>query len=241
MANVTSLREVWHDVQPILAAFYKDFGDFVLGGFDYTEARDKFPAMFDNALASSRRIELIVTELRDFARFSPKEQMAAVDANAVVESAVVLVSNMIKKATDHFVVQPGTSLPPVFGNRQRIEQVVINLIQNACRALSSREKSVTVTTRHVSGTKTVIIEVDDEGAGIPEEDLKHLGDPFFTTNRGAGGMGLGLWVSFNIVHEHGGTLTFSSKKGQGTRATLALPVLPAQGHAENPSAATQEG
>jgi polar amino acid transport system substrate-binding protein len=150
--------------------------------------------------------------------------MAAVDANAVVESAVLLLSNMIRKSTDRFSVSHGVDLPPVLGNRQRIEQVVINLLQNASRSLPSRDKGIFVSTSFSPESKAVLIEVRDEGNGIPEEDLKHLGDPFFTTNRASGSMGLGLWVSFNIVHEHGGTLTFFSKEGEGTRAVLSLPV-----------------
>ena len=223
MSNVSSLAAVWHSVQPILDRFSEDFGDFVLGGFDYFESRDKLPRMFANALASSKRIELIVTELRDFARYSPSEKMTAVDVNAVVKSAVILVTNMVQKHTDHFTVDYGTDLPAVIGNSQRIEQVVINLIHNACQSLPNRAKGVHVRTSFSAQAQTVQIEVRDEGVGIPEEDLRHLGDPFFTSKRAIGGMGLGLWISFNIAHEHGGTLTFSSKPGEGASAVLAIP------------------
>ena len=225
MSNVAALADVWESVRPILERFNADFGDFVLGGYEYSESRDKIPEMFRNALASSKRIQVIVDELRDFARSSPAEKMAAVDIGAVVESAVLLVSNMVNKATDAFDVACAPQLPAVLGNHQRIEQVVINLIQNACRAIPSRDKRISVSTAYAQDSNMVIVEVCDEGKGIPEDDLRHLGDPFFTTNRSAGGMGLGLWVSFNIVHEHGGTLTFQSKLGEGTRAVLALPVM----------------
>jgi C4-dicarboxylate-specific signal transduction histidine kinase/putative methionine-R-sulfoxide reductase with GAF domain len=223
MSNVSSLAAVWHSVQPILDRFSEDFGDFVLGGFDYFESRDKLPRMFANALANSKRIELIVTELRDFARYSPSEKMTAVDVNAVVKSAVILVTNMVQKHTDQFTVDYGTDLPAVIGNSQRIEQVVINLIHNACQSLPNRAKGVHVRTSFSAQSQTVQIEVHDEGVGIPEEDLRHLGDPFFTSKRAIGGMGLGLWISFNIAHEHGGTLTFSSKLGEGASAVLAIP------------------
>jgi len=179
--------------------------------------------MFANALASSKRIELIVTELRDFARYSPSEKMTAVDVNAVVKSAVILVTNMVQKHTDQFTVEYGTDLPAVIGNSQRIEQVVINLIHNACQSLPDRTKGVYVRTSFSAQSQTVQVEVCDEGAGIPEEDLRHLGDPFFTSKRAIGGMGLGLWISFNIAHEHGGTLTFSSKPREGVSAILAIP------------------
>ena len=225
MSNVTALSEVWEGTRPILDRFYEDFGDFVLGGFEYSECRDKLPDMFSNALANSKRIEVIVTELRDFARHSPRESMTPVDVNSVVGSAIVLMTNMVKKSTDHFSVAYGDGMPPVLGNFQRIEQVVINLIQNACQALTTRDGAVNVATSHDPASGLVVIEVCDEGTGIPEENLKQLGTPFFTTKRGGEGMGLGLWISTNIVHEHGGTLTFSAREGGGTRAVLALPAI----------------
>ena len=117
-----------------------------------------------------------------------------------------------------------TDLPAVIGNFQRIEQVVINLIQNACQSLPNRERSVTVATYHDEPAERVVIEVRDEGVGISEENMKQMGTPFFTTKRGAEGMGLGLWISSNNAHEHGGTLTFSSREGGGTSAILSLPA-----------------
>ncbi len=229
MSNVSVLSGVWDDVRPILDRFYGDFGDFVLGGFDYTECRDKLPYMYASALASSKRIELIVNELRDFARNSANERMAATDLNGVVHSAVILMSSLIKKHTDRFCVEPGEHLPSVTGNFQRIEQVVVNLIQNACQSLPDRSRGVTVTTRHEKSLGMVVIEVSDEGAGIAEKHIKQMGTPFFTTKPGAEGTGLGLWISSNIVHEHGGTLTFSSRQGEGTRVVLSLPANGEQG------------
>jgi len=226
MANVGALAEVWQSVQPILDHFEKDFGDFVLGGFEYSESRDKFPEMFSNVLVNSKRIELIVNELRDFARYSPQDKMAAMDVNAVVQSASILVSNLTRKHTEHFVLEYGVHLPPVQGNYQRLEQVVINLVQNACQSLPDRSRSVSVSTSYDAGSDQVRLEVRDEGVGIPAKDLIHLGDPFFTSKRGLGGMGLGLWISFNIVREHGGTLSFTSEEGAGTCAVVVLPAAP---------------
>lgn len=232
MSNITALSGVWESVEPILDKFYNEFGDFVLGGFEYSECRSKMPGMFANALTSSRRIEAIVKELRDFSRFSPNEKMMAMDINAVLKSAVILLSNMIEKATDRLVIEYGAQLPPVLGNFQRIEQVLINLIQNACRALPSRDRGIFISTWYSPELQAVQFMVRDEGVGIPEKNMKHLGDPFFTTNRAAGGTGLGLWVSLNIVQEHGGTLTFHPNKGEGVLAILTLPIQRNKGFVE---------
>ena len=69
-----------------------------------------------------------------------------------------------------------------------------------------------------------MIKVIDTGVGIPDDDLKHIIDPFFTTKRDSGGTGLGLSIAFNIVKDHGGQLLFDSKVGKGTSATVILPV-----------------
>ena len=72
--------------------------------------------------------------------------------------------------------------------------------------------------------RSIVVEVEDEGTGIPSEMLSHITDPFFTTKSDSGGLGLGLSISSKIVKEHGGTLTFTSEPGKGTKAEIVLPV-----------------
>jgi polar amino acid transport system substrate-binding protein len=115
-------------------------------------------------------------------------------------------------------------LPTIRGNAQRIEQVVINLILNACQAFDDPEKGIALATRYDHDKGLVICTCRDEGEGIAPEHLPRLTDPFFTTKREQGGTGLGLSVSATIVQQHGGTLEFNSSPGQGTTATLSLPV-----------------
>ncbi len=225
LSNATALRHLWADALPVLERFYAEYGDFVLAGNDYTQWRNRVPGMIASVVENSNRIKVIVQELRDFARHSPTDRQESVDVNAVVRSAHVLVSSMAEKCTNRFVVNAAPGLPPVKGNFQRLEQVLINLIQNACQALPSRDRAISVTTRCDQGRGVVEILVSDEGTGISEEDLKHILDPFYTTKRGAGGMGLGLWITSNIVHEHGGTLTFRSRLGAGTTVSVSLPAL----------------
>jgi len=131
---------------------------------------------------------------------------------------------MIKKSTDRSPVEYGENLPYVKGHFQRLEHVVINLIQNACQTLPDRERGIFLSTRCVPSQDVVLIEVRDEGLGIPPEQLGHITDPFFTTQRHSGHIGLGLWVSATIIHQHGGALEFSSVPGVGTTATIRLPA-----------------
>ena len=115
-------------------------------------------------------------------------------------------------------------MPVIDGNAQRIEQVVINLILNACQALASREKSVFVRTFYDPSSETLGLEVIDQGCGVDNDSLNRLMDPFFTTKREQGGTGLGLSVSSGIVQAHNGQLHFASELGSGTRVTLLLPL-----------------
>ena len=105
-----------------------------------------------------------------------------------------------------------------------MEQVVINLITNSCQSLEDKEKAVDITTSYDKKSETVKIEVIDEGAGIPPENLKHIFDPFFTTKRDIEGTGLGLSISYNIIKDHEGELKLTSQQGKKTTAVINVPV-----------------
>jgi PAS domain S-box-containing protein len=224
MLNTPVLSEAWESIKPIMERYYKEEGDFLMGGLNYSEMRDHVPVLFSGILDGCKRIKNIVQELRDFARRHPAELKEEVDINEVVNSALTLVSNMVKKSTEHFTVEFGTNIPKLKGNFQRLEQVVINLIQNSCQSLPDRDKNITVSTNFNEENRVIVIKVKDEGAGIPQEELKHIMDPFFTTKRDSGGTGLGLSISSTIVDEHGGTLEIISQVGTGTEAIVTLPV-----------------
>ena len=115
-------------------------------------------------------------------------------------------------------------LPPVRGVRQRIEQILINLIGNACQALQEGNATIEVCTRIRPDGEQVAVMVRDYGTGIAPEHLERITDPFFTTRREVGGTGLGLSLSARMAKEHGGSLEFASALGKGTTVTLVLPV-----------------
>ena len=99
----------------------------------------------------------------------------------------------------------------------------MNLVVNACQALTDRGQAVKVTTSHDLERNQVLLVVEDEGAGIAEHNLPHITDPFFTTKRDKRGTGLGLSITSSIVREHEGTMSFSSRRGQGTKVIVSLP------------------
>lgn len=235
LLNLPVLRDAYADAEPILEAHYRTHGDFPFGGLPYSRMREELPCMIDDMQEGTRRIKRIVGDLKDFARQGGDEQGESIDLNAVVGTAIRLVDSSIRKATRRFATHYAEDLPAIEGNAQRIEQVVINLVLNACQALQDPAQGIQLTTRHDSGTGRVVLEVRDEGRGIEPESMNRLTDPFFTTRRECGGTGLGLSVSAGIVREHHGTLTFESSPGEGTTVTLALPVPPQPPPAEAPS------
>jgi PAS domain S-box-containing protein len=224
MLNTPLLLEAWESSKPILEEYYEKNGDFIIGGMRYTEMRENIPVLFSGIVDGSKRIKQIVEDLRNFARRETSDMTQSVDVNAVLKSAATLLSNMIMKSTNLFSVEYGNPLPLLKGNFQRLEQVIINLIQNACQALRDTRKSILVATSYDEKKQGIIIRVEDEGVGIPPEILPHITDSFFTTKHESGGIGLGLSISSRIVKEHGGALTFESEVQKGTKAEIFLPL-----------------
>lgn len=213
---------------PILQEHYKHNGDFPLGVLNFSEMRHELPLLFEEMLESANRIKRIVNDLKDFSRNDTPLLDESVDMNEVAQAAVRLLGNSIKNSTDRFQTEYADSLPIVKGNFQRIEQVVINLIMNACQSLISKTNAVKVRTYYDSENNRNCLVVQDEGRGIDQEIMPYITDPFFTTKRESGGTGLGLSVTSRIVQDHGGILDFHSPLGRGTTVTLALPAVLAQ-------------
>jgi polar amino acid transport system substrate-binding protein len=225
LLNMPFLKDVYLDSAEMLEQRYLEHGDFMLGGLRYSAMREELPGMLDEMLEGARRIKRIVEDLKDFARQEDAPRLEPLDLNAVARTALRLVDNSIRKATHRVEVAYAEDLPKVRGNAQRIEQVIVNLVLNACQALPDSGRGIRVSTQHEPGKSAVLLAVEDDGVGIPAENLSRLTDPFFTTKRESGGTGLGLSVSAGIVKEHGGSLQFSSRPGAGTTVVLSLPAI----------------
>jgi PAS domain S-box-containing protein len=222
--NTPTLLEAWESIMPILEEYYEKNGDFIIGGLNYTEMREKIPILFSGILDGSKRIMQLVEDLKKFVRKDTSDMTQSVDINAVLKSAISLISNIINKSTSHFSVEYGKNLPLLSANFQRLEQVFINLIQNACQALPDSKRGIFVSTYWDEAMSNIVVNVKDEGVGIASEILAQITDPFFTTKHDSGGVGLGLSISSRIIEEHGGRMTFVSETGKGTTAEVILPV-----------------
>ncbi|MBD3318087.1 MAG: PAS domain S-box protein [Chitinivibrionales bacterium] len=215
------LRKAWETIMPIVEERFTDLDTPCMGTNTYTEFAGTMDYLLRSIEDGASRIKRIVTDLKEYARLDNSKTDEEVDVNKIVESAVNLMGSHIKKQTKSFSLSLSDIPAPCKGNFQRLEQVMINLIQNACDALTTNEQPI-----HVSTTvsdKTVDVVVHDEGKGIPKDLISKVQDPFFTTKRDSGGTGLGLSVTAGIIQEHGGTIDIESKTGFGSTVTVKIP------------------
>jgi PAS domain S-box-containing protein len=225
LLNIQLFSKIWKDITPILDEYYTENGDFSIAGMLYSTSKEKIGQLLDGVLKGSERIQNITKNLTEYARADSNTLNEPVEINKVVEVAILIAGNLIKKSTNNFKIEYGKNLPLIRGNAQQLEQVVINLINNACQSLKDPSAEIKISTYYNPQRNRVRVKVEDQGIGIKPEDLKYIMDPFFTTKRDMGGTGLGLSVSFNIVKSHGGTLILSSKPGQGTTARVSFPAV----------------
>ncbi|MBF0471952.1 MAG: PAS domain S-box protein, partial [Gammaproteobacteria bacterium] len=176
---------IWQDTLPILREFQRDNGDFSLGGLSFSKEGESIRELVNEIVANSRRIEAIVANLKHLGRDSYEEPRVAVDINQIILAAERVIASTIRKHTDHWKLQLAPDLPPLQGNPQQLEQVMINLIMNALQALPDRNSGVRISTRlesKIQGEEAaLLIEVEDDGEGIEAEDLPRVTEPFFTT------------------------------------------------------------
>lgn len=174
---------------------------------------------------SSLRCGEIVRNLLAFVRES-RGKRRAIDVSAAAKSAIALTSYKLRKAENiTLTYNPADYLPPVMVDFHQIEQILVNLIQNACDALSQRsgEKKIEIGMYHHASS--VFLTVSDNGPGIAAELTSKIFEPFFTTKEEGQGTGLGLAICRRIAADHGGNITCSSVPGISTKFTLELPIV----------------
>ncbi|GAB4337844.1 MAG: hypothetical protein Kow0037_21260 [Calditrichia bacterium] len=171
------------------------------------------------------RIKSVISSLKDYARKERQTSSRHLSVNEVVESSLSLLNPLLKQHQPELLLELSPDLPTVPGNFVRLEQVCVNLLQNAVQWKKDCEKLwLQIKTTLLSSGKLIGLYIQDNGQGIPEEDLNKIFEPFFTNRREKGGTGLGLSVSYQIVRQHGGLLKAWSRPGLGSRFLLALPT-----------------
>ncbi len=176
----------------------------------------------------SQRVARIARGLLSFARQSPGDR-GLLDLNGVVEDTLLLLEKQVSKEGIAVRRSLAPDLPPMQGDPNALQQVVLNLLTNARDAMRDGGE-IRIETGTVTGRPGWLrLVVADNGPGIPLDRLPKIFDPFYTTK--AQGTGLGLSVSYGIVREHQGTIDVQSRPGKGTTFTLTFPVVVSEDHA----------
>ena len=193
-------------------------------GMTYQQFRDDLDKLLDNMEHGSQRITSIVNELKHYVRGSEEERRVE-RIETVVSRAMTLVGKQVRKMVRQLDVDMTAGLCPLFMDPGKIEQVVVNLLINAAQAADKQDSWVKLSVRpHQKRPNVVVMEVSDNGSGIPAENLHRIFEPFFTSKGRDAGTGLGLSICQRIVEEHGGHIGVTSQPGEGTCFTVELPA-----------------
>src|SRR3990170_4420018 len=210
-----------HEIRNPLVAI-RTFTQLLPERYNDAEFRDGFQGL---ALKEVDRICGLINDLLSFARPSTPN-VSAEDINEIVEGIVRILETEAREKEVQIYRRLASSLPKIFIDKEQIKQVSMNIILNALQSIEGRgvvEVSTRLFTKNHSD-QYIQIEIRDSGAGIPGGDLENIFNPFFTTKKDGGG--LGLSISHQIVQEHGGYIVVESKVGKGTTFFLNLPVRP---------------
>jgi C4-dicarboxylate-specific signal transduction histidine kinase len=230
MTNADHFGEIWNDACKLLDKLDDEYKRVQVGGVSFSDLGMVAPKLIKGIYDGSRRIENIVGNLRDFARYDRGDLYEKVDVNKAVRAACNILDSHIKKHTDNYYLSCRDDIPFIKGNSQQIEQVVVNLIMNSLQALTDRESCVIVSTYSDNRNDQVMIKVEDEGTGRSELIMERITEAFFTTKIESGGTGLGLSISYAIIKDHKGSLEFTSEQNKRTVALIKLPACSDDGN-----------
>jgi signal transduction histidine kinase len=178
------------------------------------------PSLMNESREGITRVRKIVQDLKDFSHVDTKQDWEWSDLHKGIDSTLNIVNNEIKYKAE--VVKQYGGLPEVQCVPSELNQVFMNLLVNAAHAVDKTRGTITIRTG-AQGNEAWV-EIEDDGCGIPRENLSRIFDPFFTTKAVGKGTGLGLSLSYGIVQKHGGRLEVDSEPGRGTRFRVTLPV-----------------
>ena len=212
------MRGIAHEVKNPLAG--------ILGYAQLTlrklEPDSPFRKNLDVIEKETRRCTEIISNLLKFAR-QEKSTTKLTDINEVVEAALTIVDHQLTINDVTITKELAPDLPEIEASANQLQQVIMNFAINAQQAIGEASGNLVVRTR--KGDDAIIIEVEDDGPGIPMEIRGNIFEPFFTTKRAGDGTGLGLSVTYGIVKDHGGDLRIEDPPGGGTRFVVSLPLI----------------
>jgi two-component system NtrC family sensor kinase len=185
-----------------------------------TPESDRRKQILEKIQKQTFRAAEIVNGLLNFSRLNGSE-FKNLDINQLIQDSLSLLAHQLQINNIKVESRLDDSLPPVYGNTAKLQQVFINLFLNARDAMPNGGG---LTVQTAMNESMIIVDISDTGVGISEENIKRIFDPFFTTKSIGKGTGLGLAVTYGIIQEHGGRIFVDSAPGQGTRFRLKFPT-----------------
>ncbi|MBD3422249.1 MAG: GHKL domain-containing protein [Chitinivibrionales bacterium] len=223
--NADALQRSWKEIVPILDEYVLDHGEFCVGEMSYGEIREEFPRALQRTSRNSERIEHIVGDLRRFAQKEEHVDSEPVDINQTIRNAAAMIEHTLRSNARNVKFELCADLPRVSGSARRLEQVIVNLLNNARQALLNPQDEILISTSLDKASNTILLVVKDKGRGMDKRMLQAAQKPFFSTKQTSGGMGLGLSICKRLVELHGGRMQIESEQGRGTCVTIRLPCV----------------
>jgi signal transduction histidine kinase len=224
MLSTDILREVWDEIWPLVESQYQQNDRFTIHGENKDSLNQNVLGLFDNILSGSERISKTITAIRDFIRDDTGDKKVVFDIQKTMQSAISITDALIKRCCDNFQYVCDPQISFVYGYQRQIQQAFINLITNACQALTEKSQKISIAVSVLEESQMVCMSITDEGEGIAPENMNFLFDPFYTTRRAQGHLGLGLSATYTILKKHGGSIDFTSHHGFETKVTVKLPI-----------------
>ena len=214
-----TLRAAVAPDRPDLADRFADLSEEI----DLPYIRENLAGILASTRQGVQRVASIVQNLRGFARLD-QAAVDRVDLRKVVDLSLEMVGQRLAKKQIE-VVRMHEEVPPVLCTVAQVNQVVLNLLVNALQAIeAARPDGGRITVRTRAQPPDAVIEVEDNGVGIPPDALARIFEPFYTSKPVGQGTGLGLAISHGIVTDHGGHIEAESTPGQGTTLRVLLPI-----------------
>ncbi len=214
------ISSVSHELRTPLTAI-KGWGETVLSSLDDPEITKKG---IDVMIGEAERLSVIVEDLLDFSRLQSGHfsyNMELCDVVAELSEAVLTLTDTAKRNNIKIDFTEPNNIPPVLGDPIRLQQVFMNIIDNAIKY--TPEGGAIVIDASVNGGHIEIM-ISDNGKGIPAEDLEHVKQKFFKAKNSTRGSGIGLAVANEIIENHGGMLDIASTEHVGTTVSINLPI-----------------
>ena len=215
---------VAHEINNPLAIINEKAG-FLKDLFTFTGAYSEDPKILkqihsiENAV---HRAGTITHRLLGFARYMDVT-IEKLDIRKVIDEVLVFLKKEANYKGININIDVAPDVPPMVTDHGKLQQILLNLITNAFTALDEGGK-LDIIVRKLKGEEKVSITVRDTGCGIPEENIKLIFEPFFSTNTEKGNTGLGLAITYGLIQEIGGQLELESRVGEGSSFIVTLPV-----------------